>query len=318
LYHHGSRNNFYRGNIRLEIFTKRLLVLARCTVSFALHCGFTSECRNVAVNPFSRKGDPMSPKTLLNSAPLNGTRSHVFFTHLQLQMFSVTQVYAPIMEKLLMEYSAIAQMEIAYSDAVDKARVGVIMADVGLNNFCDKVSSTVLAIVAGDRTHPLYGLLFEKKSVSVFKRPILGSQLHAMRKWPLIFETSDLTALSMLGPELVMLLAMADAALEAKAMAEQKNKLFREVGERRRFIDKVNAARKSLYGELSTLPHKVTGLPSGFADQFFRRDKNDRNDAEPTIEEVQAHIDMLAKELTAQQALLKQLRAGAAAEALPA
>jgi hypothetical protein len=100
-----------------------------------------------------------------------------------------------------------------------------------------------------------------------------------MRKWHVSLDTSTHSALKALAPEIVPLIAAADAALEAKALADQRQKQFREVGERREYFDKVNAARKSLYGELSSLPHKVTGLPSGFADQFFRRDKGDADDA---------------------------------------
>jgi hypothetical protein len=101
----------------------------------------------------------MEPKTLAHTMPLNGARSHVFFTDLQLQMFPVTQVYVPTTEQLLLEYPEIAAKEIAHSDAVDKARVAILISDVGLNHFADKVSTTVFSLVKSDRAHPLYRLL---------------------------------------------------------------------------------------------------------------------------------------------------------------
>jgi hypothetical protein len=260
-----------------------------------------------------------APKTLSHRIALSEARSQVFFTDLQLQVFAVTHAYVPITQALLAEYPKIVQMEAEHSDAIDKARVSVVIADTGLNQFCDKVSATVLSLVAGNRRHPLYTVFFGKKSLSVFKRPLLGSQLSSMYKWAVILATSEHASLKALAPELDTLLVAADAAVDAQAVAEQANKVFREVGERRKFIDGVNAGRKSLYGELSTLPHKVVGLPAGFADQFFRRDSTDAADpAEPTIEEVQAKIDALAKELSAQQGLLKQLEVSAGMEALPA
>src|SRR6185295_6405416 len=61
----------------------------------------------------------------------------------------------------------------------------------------------------------------------------------------------------------------ANAAVAARDNARQANREFRDVGERRRWVDRMNAARKEVYGTLAKLPHEGLGLPSDFADQFF-------------------------------------------------
>lgn len=75
-------------------------------------------------------------------------------------------------------------------------------------------------------------------------------------------------------------------------MAEQQKKEFREVGERRKYIDDVNADRRSLWTELSKLPQKHPELPANFADGFFRRDiPADDGVEEVTVESVQQEIE---------------------------
>jgi hypothetical protein len=92
-------------------------------------------------------------------------------------------------------------------------------------------------------------------------------------------------------------------------VAEQQKKEFREVGERRKYIDDVNADRRSLWTELSKLPQKHPELPANFADGFFRRDiPADDGVEEVTVESVQQEIEDLAKQMEAKQSLLKSMQ----------
>jgi chromosome segregation ATPase len=133
-----------------------------------------------------------------------------------------------------------------------------------------------------------------------------------MTKWPESFSKSEHASLQALGPELVPLLAEGSAAAAGKKSAERQRDEFRDLGARKRFIDRVNAARKEAYGSLSTLPHKHTGLPSSFADQFFRRDTTAGEvDEEPTIEEIEQEVASLRAQLEERERLLDQLKEAA-------
>jgi hypothetical protein len=108
--------------------------------------------------------------------------------------------------------------------------------------------------------------------VHLFKRPMLGSQLEAMRAWPASLAGSESPALQALGAELLPIIAEADEAVKAKGASEQARDAFRDIDARKRYIDSVNAARKEAYGALAKMPHQHLGLPSSFADGFFRRE----------------------------------------------
>ena len=106
-----------------------------------------------------------------------------------------------------------------------------------------------------------------------------------------------------------MVLEAAGEALKARTDAEHARKHFREVGERAQFINKVNAARKKVYGELAKLRFEVVGLPGNFADRFFthRKRKPKATDAEPTVESVTETVAQLKAETSAQEQLLAEL-----------
>jgi len=64
-----------------------------------------------------------------------------------------------------------------------------------------RVSKSLLTLTGDDRTHPLYVAYFKKKSLSEFKRPMLGKQLEAMKGWVPELMKSDIPTLVALAPE---------------------------------------------------------------------------------------------------------------------
>src|SRR5262245_1656748 len=141
-------------------------------------------------------------RTLSYQLALPAIRSHVLFTVQHCCMHPRAQPCAGPMEELLVEHTTISQMEMAFSDAVDKAYAKVHMPDRGLTEFATKLSKTVLLITGDDRSHALYTLFFGKKALHEFKRPMLGGQLEAMRKWAASLESSDHPVIKDLAPEL--------------------------------------------------------------------------------------------------------------------
>jgi ubiquinone biosynthesis protein UbiJ len=81
------------------------------------------------------------------------------------------------------------------------------------------------------------------------------------------------------------------------------------VGERKQHIDKVNAKRKEVHGLIAKLPHEQLGLPSNFAELFFRHDGAHDAEEKETIESVKDNIAALTEELKEQQARLAELEA---------
>lgn len=102
---------------------------------------------------------------------------------------------------------------------------------------------------------------FQGKALHSFVRPIMGKQLEAMRAWLPSLAASDTPALKALGQELGALIQQADAALKARTDADAALSRFRQIGEHYQFINKVNAALKSVYGTLAAMPHDHVGLP---------------------------------------------------------
>ena len=79
------------------------------------------------------------------------------------------------------------------------------------------------------------------------------------------------------------------AANGARETARQQNRVFRDVGLRRQWVNDLNAVRKEVHGALSKVMHQHTGLPAGFADSFFARERK-----RPKADEVETMDALLA------------------------
>jgi hypothetical protein len=247
-------------------------------------------------------------RTLSQKSSLIAIRSHIVFTLRHLESDPLTTSLAPSFQSLLDEWPTHFQTELDLNDQVDDGQIVVTAVDGRLNRFADRTSKELLTITGDSRTNVLYLHYFDKP-LHLFKKPILADQLTAMQGWISSLQASEHPSLKALAPELIPLIAEADQAVRDKSKAEQALASFREIGDRKRYIDRVNALRKEMYGALATLPHKHAGLPSTFADGFFRRSKvKGEEAAEPTIASVEAEITALHADLAARQAKLKELQ----------
>lgn len=235
---------------------------------------------------------------------------HIGFTFRRLRHNPLTKSL-PItatFEVLLADCGPIQQTETDLSDQVDDRIIEVAAVGVSLDQFAERVSVEALRLTNNNREHELYVHYFNDKPLHLFTKPVTGKQLTAMRKWPGSLGSSPHPTLLALAPELPPLLKEAEGVLLSKEIAEQKKSEFREVGERRAFVERVNAARKEAYGILSTLPHKHVGLPLNFADQFFRRDRA-KPEEEVTLPALEEEISQLKEELEGKEALRVELKA---------
>jgi hypothetical protein len=251
----------------------------------------------------------MPPKTFPLLFILVDVRPHIAFTDRWLRAHPLTQglPITGVFHTLVDDCQATQQKEFELDDKVAEVTVAASILDMELNVFAQRVSNAVLVLTGGNRAHDLYLHFFGDKPLHLFVKPVLGNQLTAMRKWIPSLTGSEHPSLKTLGEELPALIQKAEDAATAVEDAEQARTDFREVGERRQFIDKVNALRKETYGILSTLPHKHTGLPSNFADQFFLRDRS-RKGEEATVESLEEELNDLKKEISEKEAQLNELK----------
>ncbi|MFO0761096.1 MAG: hypothetical protein U0359_31750 [Byssovorax sp.] len=200
-------------------------------------------------------------------------------------------------------WTKVNAQEIDLRVAVVTALAEVSVVDDMLDPLVDALAAAVLTITKNDRKAPLYLLYFGAKRPSDLKRPVLGEELETMRGFVPSLTSSPIPSLADLGSALGGVVALADQAVAKLALAEQKNRDFRLVGERKALIDQQNALRKATYGKLSEMPHAMPEehLPMTFAEQFFRHDRSRSNGhGKPaTLAELEAMLKVKLSEMEA-------------------
>ncbi|EYF03105.1 hypothetical protein [Chondromyces apiculatus] len=251
----------------------------------------------------------MAARTLDVRTALQPLLAQVGYTLERLKAHALGAPHIPTFEALRAEGLEVLTTELEINDAQAGAQARVDIADDRLDAFAGKLSKTVLGIVDDDREHVLYVHYFGTKTLTEFKRPVLGAQLVTMRKWVQSLTESPHELLLALAPELTLLVNEADAAVQARDTVQQGNRNFRDTGQRYQWIARLNAARKELHGTLAKMPHEHTGLPSSFADQFFLRKvgKRGSGEEEETVESVQEYIEGLQEELAGAELRLAEL-----------
>ncbi|MFT3775507.1 MAG: hypothetical protein QM820_59930 [Minicystis sp.] len=235
----------------------------------------------------------------------------------RLKANALTAPLAAPFQALRDEWAVVQAQEIACSEAVSDAQAVVDERDDACDDFAGRLSKAVLIITKDDRSHPLYVHFFSGKTLGAFRKPVLNGQLDAMRAWIPTLSASPHASLQAMAPELVDLVAQSGNALAQRRDAQQKRRHFRDIGERRQFVDKLNALRKSSHGALAKMAIETAGLPSDFADHFFRSDPSGEDEpeeveAEATIEGMQQQIGALEEQLAAAKVNLGELEKAAA------
>ncbi|MCC6556935.1 MAG: hypothetical protein IT372_28615 [Polyangiaceae bacterium] len=221
----------------------------------------------------------------------------------------------PIFRALRAEWQEVLLEEIGILDEISDAQAAVTKADSRIDGFAGRVCRRVDDHTTGATRKQIRTALLKGKPLNRFTRAVLGGQLAAMSDWGLTLTKCGVPALAELAPEAEELVAAGRAAEELLAKAQKKNRDFRDIGRRKQFIDRVNAARKEAQGALAKLPHEHPMLPPGFADTFFYGSGEAPRDEEETIDEVKTSVEELEAQLAERRAWLKRLEDEAAAEA---
>ena len=260
----------------------------------------------------------MAARTLEHRTALLGIFPHVRYTLGKLKWYPEGAPYVSIFEAIRTEGQQVMMMELGIIDAQVEAQVRVDLADARLNDFAGLVSRTVIGLGGAGTEGPVYKHFFGNKNLSEFRKPTLGDQLESMRGWLESLKNSPYAELSALLPRLEPLIDEADEAKKARDAAKKQNRLFRDMGERRAWLDGLNAARKELYGAMAKLPHQHPHLPSNFADLFFMKESKREGEVaeyeEETAEGLRAQVAELRAALEQLEARLVEVEAAEEAE----
>lgn len=187
---------------------------------------------------------------------LESLRHSLLFTLVRLTLDPRLQAFVAGFEQLQTEWWDIYKHEQSLLDDQMAAKANVEYTDMNLDETSDGVAAALLLETGNNRKAPLFTRYFGSMAPSRFRRPLLGSQLEAMRTWPESLKESKIPALMAYGETLVTQIAAADEAVKQLSMAEQKLKDSRMVGSTKSFFDKVNGARKQLNGDVSKMLHE--------------------------------------------------------------
>ncbi len=217
--------------------------------------------------------------TLSVEDPMDETLDEVNYTKIYLRKTGLFVSHLAVFEGLAQNGKALRAKADGLGEAVFEAEIEVGLCDGRLNVKCEEVLSHVNDMNDEKERGILRVGLLGHKAPSVFCRPILGGQLRAMKSWPAMIAELSYEPLKNLAPSLQGVVSegvAAEADLEAKEQAEDN---FYFVGEYKKYIEQVNAARKLLEGEAEAYRHShpELNLPRDFALALFRKREREKD-----------------------------------------
>jgi hypothetical protein len=253
----------------------------------------------------------MALRTLALTSSLDVLLHENAYTIGRLHSSSLAAPLASPFESFQSSWSTTDGLRVGLVIAAGKAEGGVAAADDALDDFVDTLDHALLTATKNNRKDPLYQHYFGSKTPSTMKRPILGPELATVRNWVPSLQASPNQALVTLAATLQKLVADADAAVAAKAAADQALKDFDTLGPKKALVDAYNVLRADAYGKLAQIPHAnpQASLPSTFADRFFLHDTRVSEMARHDPKTVQTRIDTKKKEVAALEADLAAAKA---------
>lgn len=246
--------------------------------------------------------------------PLETLRDEIVYTLGKCEGHKLAHAHVATSATSLEGWQLVFGKHLSLRDKLSRAESRVDGCDDELDTFVDDVAATLLLVNNGDRGSAEFRQYMGDKPPSEIKRPILGQELETVRGWIAPLLASSHALLQTLGARGQGLVAQADAAIAALTAARQEHRAFRLTGEHSQFIDNLNAARKTIYGELNKLPHlpEGKGLPGDFADRFFRHET--RRNKKLSVESVSKQITALEGQLDKLRATLAELEKKEAAK----
>lgn len=255
----------------------------------------------------------MPLRTMTTDEPPLQLREETAFSLVRCETHALATTYVPVFVGLLDDWQVVFAKFLTAQDRIARAEAKRDASDVLLDRLVDDVAAAILAANGNNRDSDEFRVYFRSKPPHEVKQPILGDELEWVRGWiaPLLAKP----AYANLGARAETLCKMADDAVAEVANATQAYRVFRLTGDYKEFVDKLNLARKDVYGALGKLPHSDPGqgLPSDFANDFFKHET--RRNKKVTIEMLRGRIENLKEELETQMTVLAAMEAKAQANA---
>jgi hypothetical protein len=258
----------------------------------------------------------MSARTLTYGTTTAVLFREIFYTLAQAGEEPLAAPNVPTFEKLRDGLKVVLLQEVSILETLAKAQAAVDRIDYRLDRFVLRVTRAVDDNTDGNTRKQIRKKLLKGKSISKFRRPVLGRQLAEMGDWSDTLTECGVPALVAFAPEAAALYTLGKDAAKLRDKAISDNRNFRDVGERKQFIDTLNAERKAMEGALAKLPFQDPTLPQDFADGFFYSEAP--SDDEESIDDVKETIAALKTQLGEEEAKLTKMEkdaADAAAEA---
>jgi hypothetical protein len=249
----------------------------------------------------------MMIRTLNLDEPLDILEEECRNTHVALMARPLTAPLAAPFLELRQDWFTLQATELQLNAAIALANAMAFVVDEELNTICDGVKSVVLVDVKNNRAAPLFQRYYGNQTPSELKKPILGTQLATMRTWVPSLTDSPNNTMKDYGEQLSGVVAKADEAVATQLVAQQMFDDF-TIGERKTFVDKFNALRKTTYGKLAEMPHSypALNLPKSFADGFFAHPMGGRT---PALSELAREINVLKNRLKRREDLYSEIEA---------
>ena len=231
----------------------------------------------------------MTLRTLPIDSQILELSEEMFHTSSLLASYPFLSEQQTQLETLYPEWESLFREEQALVRSLSVAQALVIVADDGIDFLGNAISATILAETNGDRKSVAYQRYFGNQRPSELRRPVLGRQLAVMRSWvPSLKASEHSPMLQEYGEKLEVKVAEGEAATDALEEVERQRVDF-NVGPRKRFVDKLNATRKLIHGQIADLAHRSPelNLSRDFPSRFFLRGRSNRR---PTLGELERKV----------------------------
>ncbi len=204
-------------------------------------------------------------------------------------------------EALVTDWIEADALRIKLVIALGQAEANAFRIDMQLNGIVDGVVNALKQIPDNELKENLQSSLLKGRPPSAFKRPILAEQLTIMKVWPSTLQGSSVPALEDIEKTLSPLLPLAIQAETDLSKAKQDLIDWKTIGRWKQHVDRSNADRAAVYGDLLEVPHQnpAAGLPSDYADQFFLHDTSRRGANKPkSSKQIAEEIEALKAKLS--------------------
>lgn len=210
----------------------------------------------------------MSIRTIRHDEAISTLRRELVYTAARLKADGRAKELAAQLSPLVTRSAEVAAAQLAAWDAEEEAAAQIDAADDALDDAVDAVDRALLHVERGERGSTRHRRYFAHPRNEIVRLGI-ENELARVREWPASLANEPEAELKQAGQALAAAVVDGESAVRARAEAAAARADHR-VREIARFIDDVNAVRRSLYGLLVQRGAEAK-LPADWPNRFFKR-----------------------------------------------